>query len=347
MKSSIPNQATRTLSRIAAASIAVLLTTFVCLPATITWSGRTWNVTSGGMVAGNTGSAGNVVVDSNGYLHLKISKSGTAWTCAELFTTGNIGFGSYRWQVDGPVDKMDKNVVLGLFPYGPDIGLGADGTNEIDVEYSRWGNAAWPDGNYTVYPNSGATVGDTTFDFTLSGTLTTSSFVWNATSIAYRTQQGLKPMGDTSGTIKTWTYAPANPSVNIPQRAMPVGMNLWLCDGSGNAPSNGLPVEIVIHSFDYIPLDVSARIPLQTSRSRVSHCVLSADGSRLLLDKPINGYAALRILDAKGIVVRNGDLGNGAHDIRIAGLREGVYLVTIPQSNFFQRIVVTSFGLAQ
>jgi hypothetical protein len=293
------------------------------------------------MVANNTGSAGNVVVDSNGYLHLKISKSGTTWTCAELFTTGNLGFGSYRWQSDGPVDKMDKNVVLGLFPYGPDIGLGADGTNEIDVEYSRWGNAAWPDGNYTVYPNSGTTIGETTFNFSLSGTLTTSSFVWSATGIAYRTQQGLKAMGDTSATIKTWTYAPANPSVNIPQRAMPVGMNLWLCDGSGNAPSNGLPVEIVIHSFEYVPLDASASIPPQTAAPfRVSHCVLSADGSRLLLDKPVIGPASFRILDAKGIVVRSGNLDNGARDIRLSGLREGAYVVALPQSNIRQRIVV-------
>ncbi|HVX96889.1 MAG TPA: EamA family transporter, partial [Polyangia bacterium] len=30
-------------------------------------------------------------------------------------------------------------VVVGLFPYGPAAGIGADGTNEIDIEYSRWG----------------------------------------------------------------------------------------------------------------------------------------------------------------------------------------------------------------
>ncbi len=71
-------------------------------------------------------------------------------------------------------------------------GIGTDGTNEIDIEYARWGNAAWPDGNYTVYPNSGATVGETTFNFTLAGTYTTSSFVWTSASIAFTSQEGFK-----------------------------------------------------------------------------------------------------------------------------------------------------------
>jgi len=105
--------------------------------ATLTWKGHTWQVTTGGMAGVCQGDPNNVTVDASGYLHLKISHSNGVWSSAELFTTDKLGFGTYQWQVDGPIDTYDKNVVLGLFPYGPAAGIGADGTNEIDIEYER------------------------------------------------------------------------------------------------------------------------------------------------------------------------------------------------------------------
>jgi len=39
-------------------------------------------------------------------------------------------------------ERFDRNVVLGLFLYGPAAGIGGDGTNEIDIEYAFWGNAS-------------------------------------------------------------------------------------------------------------------------------------------------------------------------------------------------------------
>jgi hypothetical protein len=215
------------------------------------WKGHTWNVTSGGMAGVAQGNTANVFVDGNGYLHLKITNSGGSWTAAELFSTDNMGFGTYQWQIEGAVDRLDKNVVVGLYPYGPAAGIGGDGTNEIDIEFARWGNSAWPNGNYTVYPNSGSTVGSTTFNFTLGSSFTTSTFTWSGSKIDFSVQEGLKAVGDNSGLIKSWSYAPSNPTTNIPQRAMPLGMNLW-CFGA--PPSNGQNVEIIIRDFKFIPL---------------------------------------------------------------------------------------------
>ena len=50
---------------------------------------------------------------------------GGTWTGSELFTTDRLGFGTYQWQVDSPIDTIDKNVVVGLFPYGPQAGIDA------------------------------------------------------------------------------------------------------------------------------------------------------------------------------------------------------------------------------
>ena len=219
--------------------------------ATLAWKGHTWQLTSGGMAGVCQGDPKNVTVDANGYLHLRISEGATGWTASELFTTDRLGFGTYQWQVDGPIDSYDKNVVLGLFPYGPAAGIGSDGTNEIDIEYARWGQASGPNGDWTDYPASGTTIGELSYSFSLApATLSTSRLVWSSTSIADALLSGLQPIDGTTGLIKSWTYAPANPTVNVPQQALPLGMNLWCFD---SPPSDGNPVEIVIRDFVFVP----------------------------------------------------------------------------------------------
>jgi hypothetical protein len=319
--------------RMIPAAAIVLLPIIPVSAATITWAGHTWNVTTGGLAGGNTGSASNVVVDNNGYLHLKISKNGTAWSCAEIFSTDKMGFGAYRWQVDAPVDKFDKNVVLGLFPYGPEAGVGADGTNEIDIEYSRWGNNAWPDGNYTVYPNSGSTVGETQFNFSLSGgTYTTSSFSWTSTGISFLTQAGFRAAGDTSGKIKSWSYTPANPSVNIPQNPMPLGMNLWLCNGSGNVPSDGNPVEVIIRDFKFIPQGSSIAVSQQGRRSGNTFSLeIFGNSLRVTINNPVAHPLSMNLLDLRGRHVRTETVPAFARQYLLKGIGAGVRVVTIPE----------------
>ena len=145
--------------------------------ATLDWAGHTWQLTSGGMAGVCEGDPANVSVDASGDLHLRISHDGGTWSASELFTTDRLGFGTYQWQIEGPLDKYDKNVVLGLFPYGPQANIGADGTNEIDIEYSRWGQENGDNGDFTDYPASGKTVGELSFTFSLSGLTSTSRFI--------------------------------------------------------------------------------------------------------------------------------------------------------------------------
>src|SRR4051794_11882505 len=128
------------------AIVAVILAVIVGAPlgvgaATLSWKGHTWQVTSGGMAGVCQGSPNNVTIDASGYLHFKISNSGGAWTASEMFTTDKLGFGTYQWQVDGPIDTYDKNIVLGLFPYGPAAGIGGGGPNGIGNEDSPLGPA--------------------------------------------------------------------------------------------------------------------------------------------------------------------------------------------------------------
>jgi hypothetical protein len=118
------------------------------------WSGYKWTVSPDGYSSPgpNYWSSNNVWVDSNGDLHLRISKSDNKWCCAEITTQERLPFGKYQFWVIGRLDHLDKNVVLGLFNY-PISDVGPDGTNEIGIEMSRWSNEISPMGSYVVWPN--------------------------------------------------------------------------------------------------------------------------------------------------------------------------------------------------
>ncbi|CAF4138088.1 unnamed protein product, partial [Rotaria sordida] len=140
----------------------------------------------------NIWSSNNVQIDENGHLHLKISLSNEQWTCAEVYTPQKYGFGRYVWYVEGAVDKLDQKVVLGLFTY-PTRDEGPDGTNEIDIEWSKWGQ---DDSNainlsYTVYPRTeGSPSVSAKKKQDLNGTYTTNAFNWSPQGVKFQCYHG-------------------------------------------------------------------------------------------------------------------------------------------------------------
>ncbi|RFZ92319.1 hypothetical protein D0C36_12865 [Mucilaginibacter conchicola] len=218
--------------------------------ATIYWSGYTWNVKAPAGTAGpgpNYWNPNYVWVDGNGWLHLKVAYNTATgrWECAEISSTTNFGFGTYQWKIDGPIANLNKNIVLGLFDYS-----GIDGRDEIDIEFARWGNDAWPNLNYTIFPKVGdpATPASYSQNFTTpGGTYTTHRFKRTASSVVFKSLYGFQD-GDTNLFLtKTFT----SPATSISSKSMPVLLNLWCYNGL--APSNGQPVEIVIHEFKFTP----------------------------------------------------------------------------------------------
>lgn len=217
--------------------------------ATLRFAGYDWEVRSGAGDPGpNSWSNSNAWVDDSGYLHLRISQVDGVWYCAEINTTERLGFGTYQFDVQGAIDTLDKNIVFGLFNY-PTDDVGPDGTNEIDIEFSRWGDGSYPNGNYTVWPaQAGVAQADYTFDFADTASATTHRFSWSPGAIAFRSAEA----GGSGRVFGSWDYAPSDPATHIPQSALPLHMNLWLVDGA--APSDGMTVELVITGFSFTPL---------------------------------------------------------------------------------------------
>lgn len=242
--------------------ISLLAIVFLCALAprawskTIRFSGFDWEVRGAGKggPGPNQWDDANVWVDEKGRLHLKISQVDGEWRCAELQTKQRLGFGKYRFQVTGRLDNFDPNLVLGLFTY-PTRDVGGDATNEIDIEFAKWGRADADNMDYVVYPASGKrqTPGDSfTAKFTPEDKATTHEFDWSEKGVRFRSLTGHGD-GNPDGKSKTreilkWEYTPADARL-IPHQPCPVHLNLWLF--RGRAPADSRPVEIIIDRFTY------------------------------------------------------------------------------------------------
>ena len=218
------------------------------LAKTIHFGGYDWTVRSGhGGPGPNAWDEQNVWLDADGNLHLKISHRSGQWTCAELTLQQRLGFGDYRFQLTGPLDRLDDNVVLGLFNY-PTREVGPDATHEIDIEFARWGDAKNPMGNFTVWPAVDGLRRETkSFAFKLTSDSTSHQFTWTRSQVQFLSLQGQGKENE----ICRWVYQPQEPSRYIAQKPMPVHMNLWLFKGL--PPKNVQEIELVLRQFTFTP----------------------------------------------------------------------------------------------
>ncbi|MCC6446997.1 MAG: glycoside hydrolase family 16 protein [Armatimonadetes bacterium] len=215
------------------------------------FSGYEWRVKSGKKLGPgpNAWNASHVRVDEKGWLRLRVAQADGQWACAEVAMTRRLGFGIYEFEVAGPVDRLDKNVVLGLFNY-PTRDVGVDATHEIDIEFARWGRADAPIGNYTIWPVKKDLKQTThSFECRLKGDESTHRFIWKPGSILFQSLDTADK--DNPKELETWHYQPTDHEDRVSRQPMPVLINLWLFQGK--APSDGREVEIVIKRFRFTP----------------------------------------------------------------------------------------------
>ena len=215
----------------------------------IRFSGLEWKVKEGNALGPgpNRWVRENVWLDRHGHLHLKIARNGDKWSCAEVSTLQRFGFGRYEFQIVGRVDTMNPNIVLGLFNY-PTPDVGGDGTNEIDVELSRWSAPKAPVINYTVYPaKAGPRQKTRSFDMEQTGDETTHRFTWRSGGILFQSLRGHR--SDDKNEIARWQIAAPAGEGAIPQKPLPLLLNLWL--NQGRPPADNKEFEVIIAKVSY------------------------------------------------------------------------------------------------
>lgn len=204
---------------------------------TFTWSGLNWISNDGSTAGGasNICTKNNVWVDAQNRLHLKIAKSGNAFTCAEIETQSTVGYGSYTFNVASNPIVLANNVVAGMFYYKSDL-------NELDIEYSRWGD---PDNNnlgeFSVQP------GNSPPQFYINSPNTINKFVWSADG-----KVSFEVRDSSNNILSSWNYTGTHKTAPGGHLAI----NLWICTkcGSGlTVPADGSEQELILNSVQYIP----------------------------------------------------------------------------------------------
>jgi hypothetical protein len=238
------------------AAIALLLVSSVASAQTVEWMGHTWKASTGHMAGVIPADPANLSVDKNKALHMRIVKNGDAWSGSELFTTDDLGFGTYQWQIEGSqIYEMDPTIVIGLFSYGPVHKIGAEAEEEIDIEFSAWNNnQAKPiNADFTVYPPTGhkrpngVSAWEHNFYIPDRPTQTTARFVWSKDKIDFYIMDGFVAVDAPPAKVLQHDTLVSD-GTNVPHVALPIGINLW----SFKAP----PLhewDIVFPRFDYQP----------------------------------------------------------------------------------------------
>ena len=212
--------------------------------AELSFAGYQWQVKDGYDYPGkNHWSSRQAWVDEAGALHLRLEKRGL-WYCAEVISRKYFSYGRFSSQVIGELDRLDPQVVLGLFLYHQ------ASVEEADVEVARWGRAQNPNGLFGLYRQERHDAQP--FRFVLpEGTYSTYQIEWLPEQLRFVGQYGHR--SDEEAVFARWQY-PKKPVLGdllFERRHLQVRMNLWLY--GGRQPQNGKDVEVVIHDFQYRP----------------------------------------------------------------------------------------------
>jgi hypothetical protein len=241
----------------------------------IQFAGREWGVKESNHPVGPgdnhfSASESDVWVDDEG-LHLTLHERDGIWQCTEVVLLESLGYGTCVFQTDSRADDLDPSVVAGLFTWDTHADWRPGGSantwpfREIDIEFSRWGDADDPaaahfaiqpwhvEGNHQRWalPDQSR------------GTALTTMWTWAPGRIDFLALRGHHTADSFSedDVIAEWTYT-QDPGRDhwVPDEGRErVRINLWLnttaLGGEGpNRPSDGQPVELVIRDFQWHPL---------------------------------------------------------------------------------------------
>jgi hypothetical protein len=92
------------------------------------------------MVSARATREDNVWFDDEHRLHLRVTEDASGnWNAVEVVLQASFGYGTYRFQLDGPPPELDANVVLGLFTWND---YPAENHREMNIVFARWGQPA-------------------------------------------------------------------------------------------------------------------------------------------------------------------------------------------------------------
>ncbi len=220
----------------------------------LSFGGRTWLVKGPGYYGPGPNlfnhTADYVWVDGSDQLHLTVQEVGSSWYSTEVVTEEALGYGDYILTTVGRLDLIDPQVVCGIFlwEYGPcwdPAYLWWNPYNEVDIEYSRWGDPGRDIGQFVAQPfDWSGNINRFDYDFAEDEVIS-HAMRWLADRVEYRVWQGGPNDESPANLIHSWTYN----GPHIPRPEQPrMHLNLWKLSGTPTTPQ-----EVVFRDFVFIP----------------------------------------------------------------------------------------------
>jgi hypothetical protein len=221
---------------------------------TIAFAGRQWRVKGPGYYGpGPNLFCDNVAcvwVDTEGSLHLTNQLLGSSWYSTEVVLEDALGYGDYILTTSGRLDLIDPQTVLGIFlwQYGPcwDYSYTSwNAFNEVDIEYSRWGNPASDIAQFVAQPWDFPGNRER-FDLAFAeGELVSHAMRWLPDRVEYRVWRGEAGDESEASMVHAWTYT----GPHIPRPEQPrLHLNLWKLEFDPL-----LDQEVVFTDFTFVP----------------------------------------------------------------------------------------------
>ncbi len=310
----------------------------------VEFSGRSWRVKGPGHYGPGPNNfsdlPSSIWVDESDRLHLTISQIGGAWNSTELALIEPLGYGDYIFTTQGALNLLDKQCVLGLFIWQYSTCWDPAASwwnpyNEIDIEYSRWGNPSNQLGQFVAQPWDWA--GNIyRYDATFGATeISSHAFRWLPDRVEFRAWRG-GPEDESGETLITsWTYT--GPHIPRPEQAR-VHINLWYF---GSPPVSAQ--EVVISQFSFVPAgsvsidEQLSQPPYRVLRQNHPNPFKRSTEISFTLDK--SDTVSLELFDIKGRKIRtllHESKAPGSHTLswNAVDLPAGIYLLRLSGRSF-------------
>jgi len=208
------------------------------------FSGYDWNVRTVASDRGGTNNlydGDNAWTDATGALHMRIVKKSDRWSCAEVVLNRSLGYGTYVVTVRD-ISHLEPAAVLSVNTF--DDWGGDQYYREMDVEISRWGDAA--NKNNAQYGIQPFYLPGNVLTFQApSGTLT-HSMRWESGRASFKTLRGAaRAAGATMVSEHEFTSGIPSPGQERVQ------LFFYVIASEKNPLQKG--DEVVIEKFEYLP----------------------------------------------------------------------------------------------
>jgi hypothetical protein len=208
------------------------------------FSGYDWQVRT---IAGDRGGLNNLYdgdnawTDAGGAMHLRMKKREGRWSCAEVELTRSLGYGTYIVAVRD-TSHLEPAAVLSMNTF--DDWGGDQHYRELDVEISRWGDAASKNNaQYGIQPFY--VPGNVAPFMAPSGTLT-HSMHWESGRASFKTLRG------SSIHVGTPVVSEHVFTSGVPSPGQEKFQFLFYVIGSDKNPLQK-ETEVVVEKFEYLP----------------------------------------------------------------------------------------------